>query len=153
MLHEPVMELLAKCESQLHRTLMVVYGWRSIQEQMLIYQKGRELNRETGLWEIVNAGQVVTKALPGTSAHNVITAKGDRASMALDVIPLLGDGSADWNVDDDFFDRLYELCWKVGLDPYGDAVGAYLKSDKGHLEEPCWRLKLSGLGLVLPSAT
>jgi hypothetical protein len=149
-LQDPARELIARCERDLHRTLMVVSGWRSVQEQLLTYQKGRTLNRETGLWTITDQAQVVTRSTPGTSAHNVITTKGDRAAMALDVIPLLSDGTADWTVGLDFWDRLYELSWKCGLDPLGDLTGAYLKGDLGHFEEPAWRLKITGLSCLLP---
>lgn len=150
MLHKPALALIEQCQTKLHRSLMVVFGWRSVQEQLLVYQKGRELNRETERWEIVDKTQVVTNALPGTSAHNVITIKGDRASMAMDVIPLFPDGTIDWTPDDDFWDALYELSWKIGMDPYGDPIGAYLASDKGHFEEPCWKLKIESLGCMLP---
>lgn len=72
--------------------------------------------------------------------------------MALDVIPLWTDGTPDWEVDDRFWDSLYELAWKMGLDPLGDPIGSYLAGDKGHLEEPAWKLKLEGLGLIQPTA-
>jgi len=153
MLHAPATRLIALCDEKLHRTLMVVYGWRSVQEQQLIYQQGRTMNRETGLWEIADTALVVTRALPGTSAHNVITIKGDRAAMALDVAPLHADGTADWAPGEDFLDRLYEISWKCGLDPLGDPTGSYLAYDKLHFEEPQWRLKLEGLGCLLPALT
>ena len=153
MLHEPVKKLIADCAQSLHRTLMVVYGWRSVQEQLLFYQQGRSLNRETGVWEVTDVAALVTRALPGSSAHNVITIKGDRAAMGVDLIPLLEDGSADWTPGEDFWDRTYELSWKCGLDPLGDQIGGYLKNDKGHFEEPYWKGKLDGLGLVRPVNT
>lgn len=148
---QSVLELVKRCEQQLKRTLFIVWGFRSVQEQMLLYQKGRAFNCETGIWEIDDPKLIVTKAMPGTSAHNVITLSGGRAAMGVDVIPLLSDGSADWKVDDEFWDRLYEIAWKVGLDPLGDPIGSYLAGDKGHFEEPCWELKLDGLGCYLPT--
>jgi hypothetical protein len=150
-IRQPAMLLIERCTLKLNRKLLIVQGWRSLQEQMLIYQKGRTLNRDTNEWEIT--GDIVTKAKPGLSAHNVISKQGERASMALDVIPLLPDGTAEWNVDDNFWDKLYELAWKVGLDPLGDVIGSYLAGDKGHFEEPAWKLKLDGLGLIQPVTT
>lgn len=150
-LHAPTLRLIEMCGIKLKRKLMVVHGWRSFADQYLIYQKGRTLNRSTGVWEITDAALVVTRANPGTSAHNVITAIGVPASMALDVIPMNEDGTLDWNVEDDFWDDLYELAWKVGLDPLGDPIGSYLAGDKGHFEEPAWRMKLAGLSLTLPA--
>jgi hypothetical protein len=152
-LQSPALQLIDSCVVKLHRKLLVVHGWRSLAEQALLYQKGRSLNRATGVWEITDAAQLVTRAKPGTSAHNVITASGVPASMAIDVIPLNPDGTIDWNVEDDFWDDLYEISWKVGLDPLGDPIGSYLAGDKGHFEEPAWRLKLHGLNLTLPMET
>jgi hypothetical protein len=130
---------------------MVVNGYRSLDEQALIYQKGRTLNRTTGIWEITDAAQVVTRAKPGTSAHNIVrVTTGAPASMALDVIPLNEDGTPDWDVGPDFWDDLYEISWKVGLDPLGDPIGSYLAGDNGHFEEPCWKLKIDALGLMFP---
>jgi hypothetical protein len=150
-LQRPALMLIERCQQQLRRTLCVVHTWRSVQEQWRIYQQGRTFNRESGIWEVTDPTAVVTRALPGTSAHNVITRDGGRASMALDVIPYDDHGQLDWNVDLDFWDDLYELSWKVGLDPLGDPIGSYVMWDRGHFEEPAWRYKLDGLGLLLPS--
>lgn len=148
----PALELIQRCQRKLGRTLLVVSGWRSSHEQMLNYQKGRMFVRETGEWEVADKTLVVTNSKPGLSAHNVITLAGAPASMALDVIPLLANGQAEWNVSLDFWDALYEIAWKVGLDPLGDIIGAFLKGDLGHFEEPAWKLKLDGLNLMLPGA-
>lgn len=150
LLRTPALALIERCQDQLHRTLLVVSVWRSVQEQWLKYQKGRTRNPDTGVWTVTDEAAVVTRAVPGTSAHNVITRSGNRASMALDVIPLFEDGTADWEVGDEFWDRLYAIAWQVGLDPLGDVTGAYLRDDKGHFQEPAWRLKLDGLDLLLP---
>ncbi len=151
-IRQPALELIQRCQRKLGRTLLVVSGWRSIHEQMLNYQKGRMFVRETGEWEIADKTLVVTNSKPGLSAHNVITLAGAPASMALDVIPLLPNGQAEWDVDLDFWDKLYEISWKVGLDPLGDVIGSYLAGDRGHFEEPAWKLKLDGLNLMLPAS-
>ena len=143
-------ELITRCEKQTGKVLLVTQGWRSLADQMLIYQRGRTLNRQTHVWEISEPSQVVTRAKPGTSAHNVITKAGAPSSMALDVIPYKADGTIDWNVSDEFWDEVYNIAWRVGLDPLGDPIGSYLAGDKGHFEEPAWKLKLEGLGLVQP---
>lgn len=151
MLRTPALELIQRCQRKLGRTLLVVSGWRSVQEQLLNYQKGRVFVRETGEWEVADQTAVVTNSRPGGSAHNVIVKRdGAPSAMGLDLIPLLSNGQPEWDVDLRFWDDLYELAWKVGLDPLGDTIGAYLKGDLGHFEEPAWRLKLEGLGLILP---
>lgn len=151
MLRDPALMLVERCQLKLKRALFIVHGWRSMAEQMAIYAKGRTYNRETQEWEMADAALIVTKARPGTSAHNVITQAGQPASMALDVVPFADDGSLDWQVDLGFWDDLYEIAWKVGLDPEGDQIGSYLAGDRGHFGEPGWKLKIEGLGLLLPA--
>ena len=152
-IRQPALILIEQCWVKLQRKLLVVQGWRSLQEQMLIYQKGRVYNRETSGWEVSEPVLIVTNAKPGLSAHNVIDRRGERAAMAVDVIPFALDGKPDWGVSDGFWQALYEIAWKVGLDPLGDPIGSYLAGDKGHFEEPAWKLKLSGLSLIQPITT
>lgn len=150
LIKQPVLKLVELCEQKLKRKLFIVFGYRSVQEQLLQYQKGRSFNRETGVWEVVDDKAIVTRARPGLSAHNVVTTSGSPASMAVDVIPLKADGSADWQVNNHFWDQLYELSWDVGMDPLGDPIGSYLAGDMGHFEEPAWELKLDALGCYQP---
>jgi len=152
LLREPVRRLLELAQQKLGTTLLVVHGFRSVAEQLRLYQQGRVFDRGQGIWVIDDPAQVITQATPGTSAHNVVARDGTPAALAVDVIPLkLSTGRPDWSPGERFWDDLYELSWRVGLDPLGDPVGAYLAADKGHFEEPAWRLKLDGLGLVLPN--
>jgi hypothetical protein len=116
--------------------------------QLAIYAEGRQFDATTNTWTEVNPHAIRTKAKPGTSAHNVITRTGGMAALALDVIPLNDDGQPLWTIDDLFWQSLYELAWDCGLDPLGDPI---LAGDKGHFEEPGWRLKLDGLGLLIPA--
>jgi hypothetical protein len=149
-LHAPALKLVELCDAKLKRKLMIVSGWRSVQEQMLNYQKGRTMNRETGEWEVSDVNLIVTKAKPGFTPHNAITRDGQRAALAFDCVPLKPNGDADWLVDMGFWDNLYELSWKVGLDPLGDPLGEYLKGDLGHFQEPGWKYKSDGMGIILP---
>lgn len=142
---------LTDVEKKTGRTMLVTQGWRSFDEQRLIYQQGRALSRESGEWEVVDPSKVVTKAKPGTSPHNVVDRRGVGASLAVDVIPLNPDGSVDWEPGAGFWATVYKFAWKRGLDPLGDEIGAVYLADKGHFEEPNWMQKLDGLGLVLPS--
>lgn len=150
LIRRPVLRLVELCEEKLKRRLLIVHGHRSVQDQLLIYQKGRTYDRENAVWVVTSKQDVVSNALPGLSAHNVITMSGNPASMAVDVIPFDAAGGLDWDVALGFWDDLYELAWKVGLDPLGDAIGAYLPGDRGHFEEPAWKLKLDGLQCYQP---
>jgi hypothetical protein len=151
-LQPSVLELIHRCERDLKRPLLVVRGWSSYAEQLLKYQQGRTLDRATGQWDVTAPTLVVTDAPPGLSAHNVVV-QGTmaKAAVGVDLIPLLPDGTPDWNVGMAFWDLLYPIAWKCGVDPLGDRVGSYLKGDLGHFEEPNWEMKLSGLGLMRPT--
>lgn len=149
-LQQPALKLVELCDAKLKRKLMIVSGWRSVQEQMLNFQRGRTMNRETGEWEVADKSLVVTNAKPGLTPHNAITRDGQRAALAFDCVPLKSNGEADWLVDMGFWDNLYELSWKVGLDPLGDPIGEYLKGDLGHFQEPGYTYKMSALGIILP---
>lgn len=151
-LHPVVLELMTRCERDLKRTLMVVRGWSSYAEQLAKYQQGRTLDRETGDWVETEPGLIVTRARPGLSAHNVVV-QGTMAKAALgvDLIPLLPNGQPDWLVSMAFWEALYPLAWRCGVDPLGDRIGAHLTGDLGHFEEPAWPMKLTGLGLMRPT--
>jgi hypothetical protein len=153
MLRRSVLALIESCEQKLKKKLLVVSGFRTVQEQMLIFQKGRTWDPANALWVETEPQAVVTRSLPGLSAHNVVTTEGKPASMGVDLIPFDVAGQPDWHVSADFWDQLYELAWKVGLDPLGDPTGSYLKGDLGHFEEPAWKLKLDGLGCFQPVQT
>lgn len=152
-LRQPVLRLIELAQQKLSARLLVVHGFRSVQEQALIYQQGRTFDREAGVWKVSDPAKVVTQAKPGSSAHNVITMSGQPAGLAVDLIPLDGTGQPNWNPTAQFWTDLYALAWKCGLDPYGDVIGAYLPGDQGHFEEPGWKLKLDGWGFVLPAPT
>lgn len=151
-LQPSVLELIHRCARDLKRPLLVVRGWSSYAEQLQKYQQGRTLDRATGEWVETDHALIVTHAPPGMSAHNVVV-QGTmaKAAVGVDLIPLLADGTPDWNVSPVFWDRLYTIAWKCGLDPLGDDIGSYLKGDLGHFEEPNWKMKLPGLGLMRPT--
>ena len=148
-LHAPVRRLLELSETKLHRKLMIVTGFRSLDEQLMTYAKGRKLNT-SGIWEVVHVQEVVTNATPGRSAHNVTTRLGKPASLAVDLCPFTPSGVLDWHPGPAYWQDLWELAHECGLDPLGDQVGAYLKGDDGHMEEPGWLMKVEALGLMLP---
>lgn len=151
-LQAPVRQLLELANTKLKTMLMIVHAHRGVQEQYRIYQLGRRWDPEQSIWVVEDAAKIVTKAKPGTSAHNVVDRQGKPAALAVDLALLDPEtGQPSWDVDTLFLDDLYELSWKVGLDPLGDQIGAYYAPDKLHFEEPAWGLKVEGLGLVLPA--
>lgn len=146
-----VLELLTRCARDLKRPLLVVRGWSSYSEQLQKYSQGRTFDRDAGDWVETDPALIVTRAKPGLSAHNVVVRETmAKAAVGVDLIPLLPNGQPDWHVAPAFWEALYPIAWKVGLDPLGDQIGAYLRGDLGHFEEPGWKLKLQGLGLMQP---
>ena len=152
MLHNPALALVQAVDRDLKLKLFIVFTWRSSQEQDRLFQQGREFSREEGIWRVADKDKVVTDAPAGKSAHNIVTLKGAPASMAMDVIPMTPEGTLLWDTTMEMWRKIWDLAWKFGFDPLGDAIGAYLKNDLGHLEEPAWKQKLAGLGLVQPTS-
>ena len=152
LLRHPVLEFRTKAAAAGH-PLLLVWTFRDAVEQLRIYQEGRTYNRETGEWDVTDKAKVKTNAKPGQSSHNVLYLDGSPAALGLDVIPVDAQGRPLWETPDNVWTVLYALAGDCGLDPYGDVWGAYLKSDKGHFEEPGWKLKLDALGCRLPKVT
>ncbi len=145
----PMRLFISAAEARQGVVFFVVFTWRSLAEQQRLYQQGRTFDREQGIWMITDAKRVVTRARPGLSAHNVVTASGRPAALAADLMPIRN-GQIHWIADEAFWRPLYDLAWDHGLDPLGDATGSYLAGDWGHFEEPGWKHKLDALGLVRP---
>lgn len=150
--------------------ILVVRTWERTQAQWLKFQQGRKLDRATGTWEVTDPAKVVTNALPGQTAHNVIDQGGKPAAMGLDIIPIDLQDQPLWGLPDESVVQLeqrwgqatgrteqlawadlYRMASKAGLDAYGDEWGAVWTRDKGHLEEPAWELILPALELRQPT--
>ena len=149
-LYEPSLGFVQAVEKDLAIKLFIVFTWRSSKEQDALYQQGREFRRDEGIWAVSDRTKVVTDAPAGHSAHNVVTHVGQPASVALDAVPMLDDGVLLWHTPRGVWEQIWAVSSRFGFDPLGDAWGAYLKSDLGHFEEPGWKHKLAGLGLVRP---
>lgn len=93
---------------------ILVYGGRSAEEQQALYDQGR-----------TKPGNIVTKAKPGTSAHNW--------GLAVDLLPVNpATKKGDWNYEDGF--RTIAIKAKeMGLNP-----GYFWKGfkDSPHIESP-----------------
>ena len=72
-------------------------------------------------------------AKAGESAHQY--------GLAFDCVPL-GPASGDiwWDAPDKVWEFLYSMGAACGLDPLGDKYGEYLPWDKGHMQEPGWKI-------------
>lgn len=153
-LRDPVREFLKAVNRDLGHVMFVVHTWRSVNDQVKLWQQGREYRRDEGIWVVVDDSKRVTDAEPGTSPHNVITQNGSPASVAIDTVPMNpSTGVLLWDTPMVEWQKIYAIAWRYGLDPLGDTIGAYFKRDLCHFEEPAWKVKLAGLHLVQPSVT
>lgn len=146
--------------------LLVVSGWRSMDEQFAIYKTGRELR--DNVWVVV--GPTLTNARPGASGHNVIVEKTrEPAACCCDYIPLDNENKPLWRFPNepadvynfrwvsayqagelDTWKAIYKIAARAGLDAYGDPWGAYKPDDMGHFEEPNYKAVMKAHGLVFP---
>lgn len=61
--------------------------------------------------------------------------------LAFDCVPTDTEtGKPLWDSPDMVWERLYSAAAACGLDPLGDLYGEYLPWDKGHMQEPGWRI-------------
>jgi hypothetical protein len=134
-------------------SLLIVRCYATPAEQLDKWRQGRIFNKASGYWEIMEMSQVVTRAKPGTSAHEIIGPDHVPAAMATDVIPVDGAGKPLWTTPDEVWKKLYKIAEHVGLDAAGDPFGRYLGWDKGHFEEPAYHVILDPLGLRMPDVS
>jgi len=134
-------------------SLLIVRVYATPAEQLEKWRQGRVCNKASGFWEISDVKLIVTKAKPGSSAHEVVSLEGVPAAMATDVIPVDGAGKPQWQTPDEIWKLLYTYAAKAGLDALGDPWGRYLGWDKGHLECPAWSLILEVLGVRMPDVS
>ncbi len=123
-------EFLAECESLFMPPLRVTHTLRTLDEQMHLYAKGR--TRTPDGWVVTEPKLVVTKAKPGSSAHNYGAAF-DICFKGHDPYP------------EDY--QLWEAVGMVG-ERLGLVWGGRWKTivDKPHFERKDWRSLKSGPG-------
>lgn len=132
--------------------LLIVRVYAKPEEQFALWKRGRDYDSITKTWKPV--GPVVTRAMPGQSPHEVVTASGLPASVATDVIPVDNFGTPLWDTPDAIWQALYQVAGRFcGLDALGDPWGRFLAWDKGHFEEPSFRIILPALGCRMPDVS
>jgi len=60
--------------------------------------------------------------------------------LAFDCVPLDKSGHPWWSAPDTIWQTLYAIAEKCGLDALGDPWGEFVSWDKGHFQEPGWRV-------------
>lgn len=115
---EKVQELLVKAEEVTGLKWVVTSGRRTMAEQQKLYDQGR-----------TTPGPVVTKAPPGSSAHNF--------GLAADLAPLKEDGNIWWEAPKGKWRAMADVAQGMGL-----VAGYYFKTifDAPHVESKNWRL-------------
>lgn len=115
---------LLRCEAK-GLTVVVTSGWRSPQEQMDCYSKGRRMNL-SGVWEIVKPGEIVTHAMPAQAPHC--------RGAAYDVCPIVAEKCA-WDRLD-LFQAIADCAAGLPL-VWGGRFQNF--KDLPHYELPTWR--------------
>src|SRR5216684_3540829 len=101
-------------------------GWRSPEEQMVLFTKGRIFNATDGAWSVVDPKRVVTNATPEHAPHC--------RGAAYDLVPLVDERPA-WDRLD-LFAVAGGLGKELGLIWGGDWKKIV---DLPHFEMPSWR--------------
>lgn len=149
MLRDPALAFIQAARRDLRIDLFVVFTWRSAATQLALFHQGREFRREEGVWTVV--GPTVTNAQPDETPHTLVSLETHLpASCAFDVVPY-ANGTLLWDTPRSTWQQLWTLAWRFGFDPLGDTVGAFLKNDLGHFEEPGWRYKIAGAHIGWPA--
>ena len=106
-----------ECEQQFDLTIRIVSAYRSMEEQEKIYAQGRTA-----------PGEVVTKAIPGSSYHQY--------GLAADIVPLSVSGEPNYNYDQSKWLNIASQ-WNIA---WGGSWSGF--KDRDHWEEKCghnWR--------------
>lgn len=106
-----------ECEQQFDLTIRIVSAYRSMEEQEKIYAQGRTA-----------PGEVVTKAIPGSSYHQY--------GLAADIVPLSVSGGLNYNYDQSKWLNIASQ-WNI---TWGGSWTGF--KDLDHWEEKCghnWR--------------
>lgn len=109
-------QLIAAAEIATGLEWIVTSARRTMAEQQRLYDQGRK-----------TPGQIVTKAKPGSSAHNY--------GLAADLAPMK-DGKIWWKAPDSVWKQMADAAVSLGL-----TAGYYFKSfkDRPHVEDKSWK--------------
>ena len=109
--------------------------YRSWAEQAELWELGRTKKSHVGPWSAARPlGRIVTKARPGSSAHNYAV-NGKPMGLAMDVA-ILVHGKLDWDARSPYWQRVGQIGQSVGLIWYG-APNAPFK-EAAHFQHPLW---------------
>ena len=111
-----------------------VYKCRAGGQPVLIYETYRSPEDQTKKYL-----EGASEAKAGESPHQY--------GLAFDCVPYIVVGGAVtvngdvwWDAPENVWEFLYAMGASCGLDPLGDKYGEYLPWDKGHMQEPGWRI-------------
>lgn len=114
---QAVEELLTNLETVSGIKWVITSARRTMAEQKKLYDQGRS-----------TPGEIVTKAPPGSSAHNF--------GLAVDLCPLDKTGECWWNAPERYWKMMGELAEGMGL-VWGGHFASIM--DKPHIESADWR--------------
>jgi|SRR5580765_4689689 len=97
--------------------LLVTCTYRSLDDQAALYAQGRSV-----------PGKIVTRAMPGQSAHNY--------GMAIDVVPIVN-GKPEWSTLDPVWITIGDMGEQAGLTWLGNPTSGFMEYP--HFELPHWK--------------
>ena len=98
--------------------------------------------RTEGLFPASQATPVTNAADARSTPHGPLW---EGKALAIDVVPLTPAGAAWWGAPNQVWQLLYTLAERYGLDALGDPWGQFVSWDKGHFQEPGWKVYQTGL--------
>lgn len=123
--------LAEKVKKQMDRELIIIFGFRSLEQQTKLYEQGRSA-----------PGKIVTRAMAGQSPHNF--------NCAIDTWIMSEDGSSiDWN-NSEFIDILKSHAASVSNKIVWGGNFQSL-SDKPHWELKSWRMVRAKVEKIIPN--
>jgi peptidoglycan LD-endopeptidase CwlK len=142
-LYPPFADAVSKMELQANKIGAFLFdGYRSTEEQLVLYSKGREFISPTGKWIVTNPRLVVTDAAPGDSAHNY----GVGSDWAFDADP--AKPGVQWSWDNRFpWNELGQIGESLGFE-WGNTWRTF--PEKVHFQM-LYGLKISNLFPILQS--
>lgn len=124
----------ARLKDEKDIVLSIQDGFRDSAEQQAVWEKGRKLDPVSGLWRIVAANKVVTRAQPGYSAHNY--RRGNHAVLMNNQPSMDGPAGAWLRSGDPRWQTIVgEEVERAGLVWGGRFKSLY---DAAHFEDPGW---------------
>lgn len=122
------------------RSLDDLHPWVKAKAERFV-EKCRVLSRPVLIYETLRTPEEQDQKYAEGKSEAKAWESPHQYGLAFDCVPLCQDGkTAWWGAPENIWEFLYSMGASCGLDPLGDKYGEYLPWDKGHMQEPGWKL-------------